>query len=220
MLEAVGGANAYSATYKAKGGNGGGINGENGEYYSSSYSDYIGGGASQTAGGTGGNSSSINYYGNSGTFGTGGNTGYKYNGTPYYSNGAGGGGWYGGGAAGNSSTISRTRTAGGGGGSGFVWSRGKTRPDGYLVDEKYYLDDAETYSATETGFVTNPITTGNGYLRITLIAIKTVNEGTATRWNNIEYQTEQGTFTGNFDYNGKTIIETDSENNEIVHQDG
>ena len=54
------------------------------------------------------------------------------------------------------------------GGSGFVWSKGKERPTDYLVDEKYYLDDAETYSKSDLGFVTNPDTSGNGYIKITL----------------------------------------------------
>ncbi len=214
----AGGGYFRTNTYKANGGNGGGTAGTSGSYSNSTYSAYVGGGASQTTGGTRGNGSSSNYYGKAGTFGTGGDTGYKYNSTSYYSNGAGGGGWYGGGAAGNYSGASTARLAGGGGGSGFVWSTGKTRPDGYLVDEKYYLEDAATYSATETGFVTNPVTTGNGYLRITLIETKTTAEATATRWKNIEYQTEQGTFTGNFDYNGKTITEIDTENNTIIHQ--
>ena len=214
----AGGGYFRTNTYKANGGNGGGTAGTSGSYSNSTYSAYVGGGASQSTGGTRGHGSSSNYYGKAGTFGTGGDTGYKYNSTSYYSNGAGGGGWYGGGAAGNYSSASTARLAGGGGGSGFVWSTGKTRPDGYLVDEKYYLEDAATYSATETGFVTNPVTTGNGYLRITLIETKTTAEATATRWKNIEYQTEQGTFTGNFDYNVKTITHKDTENNTIIHQ--
>ncbi len=217
MLAVVGGAYSYNTNYYANGGNGGGINGANGESYSSSYTDFIGMGASQTSGGTGGTGSSTNYNGTAGEFGIGGKTGYKVSSTLYYSNGAGGGGWYGGGAAGNYSSTSRTRAAGGGGGSGFVWSAGITRPTGYLVDEKYYLEDAATYSATDAGFVENPITTGNGYLRITLIEEKTTITSKATRWNNIEYQTEKGTFTGTFDYNGKTITETDTENNVLKH---
>lgn len=215
-----GGTFSAQTPYKAKGGNGGGNNGVNGNYYSNSYTSFVGGGASQTSGGTGGRGSNTINNGNTGTFGIGGNTGTK-SGTTNPANGAGGGGWYGGGAAGNFSSTGSTpcsKAAGGGGGSGFVWSTGKTRPDGYLVDEKYYLEDAATYSATETGFVTNPVTTGNGYLRITLIETKTTAEATATRWKNIEYQTEQGTFTGNFDYNGKTITEIDTENNTIIHQ--
>ena len=80
------------------------------------------------------------------------------------------------------------------------------------------LSFESTSGGTETGH------SGNGYARITLIsgtteiAATTYVDVTATRWKNIEYQTEQGTFTGNFDYNGKTITEIDTENNTIIHQ--
>lgn len=109
-----GGAYAYSSTYKANGGYAGGDSGSAGSYYSSSYSAWVGGGGTQTSGGTAGTGSSTNYYGKAGSFGQGGATGYKYNSTSYYSNGAGGGGWYGGGGAGNYSSRSRARAAGGG----------------------------------------------------------------------------------------------------------
>lgn len=98
------------------------------------------------------------------------------------------------------------------GGSGFVWSNGKERPTGYLVDEKYYLDDSGTYSKTESGFTTNPDTSGNGYVRITLIKEKIEAQKKATRWIGLPSEIT-------FDYNGKTITEIDTENNTIKHQE-
>ena len=95
------------------------------------------------------------------------------------------------------------------GGSGFVWSKGKERPTGYLVDEKYYLDDAETYSKSDLGFVANPDTSGNGYIRITLTKEKVETQKTATRW--------KGIGEISFDYNGNKINETDTGNNKVVH---
>lgn len=167
-----GGAYSYSSSYCASGGAGGGTNGISGNYYSSSYSSWVGGGASQTAGGTAGTGSSTNYNGTAGTFGVGGNTGYKYNSTSYYSSGAGGGGWYGGGAAGNYSSSSRTRACGGGGGSGYVYtaSTAANYPSGRLLTSKYYLTDA-TIHAGNTSFkspngVTETGHAGNGYVRI------------------------------------------------------
>jgi len=93
IIVAGGGGGGYyyksSSAYKATGGNGGGTSGAEGGYYSSSYTAFKGGGATQTAGGTGGTGSSANYNGSDGTFGVGGDTGYKYNNNSYYSNGAG-----------------------------------------------------------------------------------------------------------------------------------
>lgn len=137
-------------------------------------------------------------------------------------------GWYGG--SGTVPDSSGDDDRGGGGGSGFVWtsSTASNVPSGYSVPTKYYLTNAATYAGntsfesksggTETGH------SGNGYARITLISgtteitTTTYVDVTATRWKNIEYQTEQGTFTGNLDYNGKTITEIDTENNTIIHQ--
>lgn len=137
-------------------------------------------------------------------------------------------GWYGG--SGTVPDSSGDDDRGGGGGSGFVWtsSTASNVPSGYSVPTKYYLTNAATYAGntsfestsggTETGH------SGNGYARITLISgtteitTTTYVDVTVTRWKNVEYQTEQGTFTGNLDYNGKTITEIDTENNTIIHQ--
>lgn len=171
-----GGAYAYSSTYKANGGDGGGTSGNSGAYYNSSYIAFIGGGASQTAGGTGGTGSSSNYNGNAGSFGIGGSTGYKYNSTSYYSNGAGGGGWYGGGGAGNYSSSSRARSCGGGGGSGYVYTSDSqsSYPSGCLLTSSHLLSEASTISgsssftspsgSSETGH------SGDGHCRITVLS--------------------------------------------------
>jgi hypothetical protein len=170
-----GGSNYYTTTYYAKGGYGGGISGASGSYYSATYSAWVGGGASENAGGTAGTGSSTNYYGKAGSFGVGGDTGYKYNSTSYVSNGAGGGGWYGGGGAGNYSGASRTRTTAGGGGSGYVYtsSTASDYPSGCLLNSGYYLTSASTNAgnvsfestsgSTETGHA------GDGYAKITYI---------------------------------------------------
>lgn len=82
------------------------------------------------------------------------------------------------------------------------------------MDTAYYLDDAGTYASGETGFVANTaVTDGNGYIKITLVEEKVDVNKTATRWKNIEDLLTNGTF----DYNGKTITETDTENNVITH---
>ena len=67
-----------------------GETGTSGSCYSSKYSTFAGGGATQTSGGTGGEGSGKDYSGKEGTFGIGGNTGYKHNNDSYYSSGAGG----------------------------------------------------------------------------------------------------------------------------------
>jgi len=114
-----------------------------------------------------------------------------------------------------------------GGGSGFVYKSGVTVPSGYSVPTKYYLTNANTY-AGNTSFVGTSGSnetghSGNGYARITLVsAVETTTDEvsvTGTRWVNIEKQIENGTFTGTFDYNGKVITETDSEGNEIEHEE-
>ena len=106
------------------------------------------------------------------------------------------------------------------GGSGFVWTESSKDdvPEGYSVDSQYYLSDAGTYVKDETGFVSNPANTENGYARITLISGTSLVETsetttkTATRW--------KGILNGiSFDYNGKTITETDSGNNIIKHHE-
>ena len=179
-----GGAYAYSTSYKAAGGVGGGTIGGAGSYYGSNYSSWVGGGGTSTAGGSAGTGSSTNYYGKTGSFGQGGNSGYKCSSASYFSNGAGGGGWYGGGSAGNyssNSSTGRSRASGGGGGSGYAYTASSysSYPSGCLLNSNYYLTEAATSNGTvsflsptgssETGH------TGNGYVRITAIKVKTGN---------------------------------------------
>lgn len=107
---------------------------------------------------------------------------------------------------------------GGGGGSGFVLTSStiSNAPSGYmLTDEKYYLADAGTYSYGETGFVTTPASSGDGYARITITS-QTITTN-VTRWINIEKQKANGTLTGNFDYGSCYIAETDSNGTLITH---
>ena len=105
-------------------------------------------------------------------FGFGGNGIYRSKGY----GGAGGGGWYGG--SGSYPDGSGDDDRGGGGGSGFVWT-GSNAPSGYLLGSKYYLTNASTIAGnasmpsisggTETGH------TGNGYARITVIKVRSLN---------------------------------------------
>lgn len=105
-------------------------------------------------------------------FGFGGNGIYRSSGY----GGAGGGGWYGG--SGSYPDGSGDDDRGGGGGSGFVWT-GSNAPSGYLLGSEYYLTDASTIAGnasmpstsggTETGH------TGNGYARITVIKVNSLN---------------------------------------------
>lgn len=173
-----GGAYSYSTSYKAAGGAAGGLNGLAGAYYSSTYSTWAGGGATQTAGGTGGTGSITSYYGKAGTFGVGGDTGNKYSSASYYSSGAGGGGWYGGGGSGHYNTTSRTRAVGGGGGSGFINTATATKPSGYLYNDTYLIISgfgvtAKLYSGTDSFASPSDATetghSGNGYARVTFV---------------------------------------------------
>lgn len=88
----AGGAFAHDSIYRANGGAGGGTTGVSGSYIDEQTltAQLIGTGATQTEGGAGGTSTNSYYSGETGTFGIGGNTGYKYNNSNYYSNGAGG----------------------------------------------------------------------------------------------------------------------------------
>lgn len=169
-----GGAYAYSSTYKAVGGAGGGEKASVGSYYQSSYSAWVGGAGALSAGGAGGTGSSANYNGKAGTFGQGGDTGYKYNSSSYYSAGAGGGGWYGGGGGGNYSSGSRTRAVGGGGGSGYVYTKALSRycPSEWILGEDELLESGTTSNGAR-GFVDyggSYVTghSGNGACRITI----------------------------------------------------
>ena len=110
-------------------------------------------GGTQTAGGI--SSSYLTEPTMQGTFGIGGN---GNNGNTLTLCG-GGGGWYGGGG-GNP----------GAGGSGYVLTSSSLKPVGYFAaNANYYLTDDATIRYNELGFISNPDTTGNGFVRITKI---------------------------------------------------
>lgn len=147
LIVAGGGGGGASSTYT--GGRGGGLEGSRGESMGTD-GEYSGNGGTQTAGGVGNDART------SGSFGQGGNG---------YSNasnadtdktrhtGGGGGGWYGG-SGGYYSYAS------GSGGSGYVLTSTSFKPDGYELDSKYYMTNAQTSTA---------IAIGDGKAKITII---------------------------------------------------
>ena len=159
-----------SATYKANGGVGGGLNGGNGTYYNgNTTTTYNGKGASISSGGAAGTYTS--YPASAGTFGNGGVAG-RFSSTTYRGSGAGGGGWYGGGGG-------AYRYAGGGGGSGWVYTEdnfntwktaNSTDANQYSLDSKYYLTNASTTAGDQsfTDFDGSTVTghSGDGAVRI------------------------------------------------------
>lgn len=122
----VAGGGGGSGKYYGYGGDGGGSTG--GENQNGGYGSNYGPGT-QTAPGSGA------IAGISGTFGSGGwgstaEEGYG---------GAGGGGWYGG--SGTGIDVSSDDNKGGCGGSGYVLTQSSYKPEGYLLDESYYMTD-------------------------------------------------------------------------------
>ncbi len=119
--------------------------------------------------------------GTNGSFGTGGNHTASYN-CKYRSRG-GGGGWYGGGCVTSSSDSNADTIRGSnGGGSGYVYtsSTASNYPSGCKLNSTHYLTNAATYagntSFTSTTSGSNETGhSGNGYVRITVIKIDTIN---------------------------------------------
>lgn len=125
--------------------------------------------ASQTGAGTNGS------FGVGGSVTTSGNN-YKY------SSGGGGGGWYGGGACTSYSDSSSGLRGYNGGGSGYVYtsSTASNYPSGCLLNSAYYLTDAATIGGNESipdSTTGSNVTgnSGNGYIRITVIKIESIN---------------------------------------------
>ena len=159
----AGGGGSDGASSKTGGHGGGETGGAATDGYGSG-----GGAGTQTTGGDGGSE-------NSGTFGVGGEGLYRRSGY----GGAGGGGWYGGG--GTYPDSSGDDDKGGGGGSGYVYTLTTAThyPTGCLLNSAYYLTGARTIAgnasmpsttgSTETGHQ------GNGYVRITVIKVQSVN---------------------------------------------
>ena len=119
--------------------------------------------------------------GTNGSFGNGGNHTGSYN--YRYRPRGGGGGWYGGGCATSSSNSNADTTRGSnGGGSGYVYtsSTASNYPSGCKLNSNHYLTNAATYagntSFTSTTSGSNETGhSGNGYVRITVIKIDTIN---------------------------------------------
>lgn len=152
-------------------GGGGGASGSND---SSKYGGGTSGGsatsamaASQTAAGT------------NGSFGQGANASSNYN--YKYGSGGGGGGWYGGGSNSSRSDSDTTFRQQNGGGSGYVYtsSTASNYPSGCKLNSTHYLTSASTVagntSFTGTGGSSETGHSGNGYVRITVIKIDTIN---------------------------------------------
>lgn len=146
MVAGGGGGGAYYSKYY--GGNGGGESGGNSSGYNTTN---VAKGATQSVGGAAGGSSYI--AGTAGSFGQGGAANTTQ--SSYNRSGGGGGGYYGGGGGGyrSSSSYYYYGCSGGGGGSGYVSS---------------VLTDAST---TQQSTSSNPDTTYNGYIRITVLEI-------------------------------------------------
>ena len=139
-----------NTSYNSNGGAGGGISGA--QNIATGYQGRHGKGGTQTTGGTGGdNGSAVAGVPLQGLFGVGGyNPITGANSTAGGSGiGGGGAGWYGGGAGWGGAATSY-QAGSGGGGSGYV---------GGMIS-------GVTYSIGQSGFVTSPITTGNGYVII------------------------------------------------------
>lgn len=130
--------------------------------------------------GNGGTAGAINAPGSyRASFGQGGNGALN---NYHVSGGAGGGGWYGGGGANQTGYISSDDARGGGGGSNFAFTSGNSSyvPEGYLVTDKNYLENATLYNGnvsftspegtTETGH------SGDGYVRISPKLLDGVSE--------------------------------------------
>lgn len=118
--------------------------------------------------------------GTNGSFGNGGNHTGSYN--YRYRPRGGGGGWYGGGCATSSSDSNADTTRGSnGGGSGYVYtsSTASNYPSGCKLNSTHYLTNAATYagntSFTSTSGSNETGHSGNGYVRITVIKIDTIN---------------------------------------------
>lgn len=121
--------------FNSYGGAGGGLEGD---YYSYDTYGSNPGPGKQSSGGGG--------------FGYGGNGVSQSNGY----GGAGGGGWYGGG--GTTPDGSGDDDKGGCGGSGYVLTTESYKPDGYLLDETYYLEDTLLTTGGQNRLFTAPIT--------------------------------------------------------------
>ena len=154
-------------------GGGGGAAGAND---SSKYGGGVSGGSPVS-----GYAASATAAGTTGSFGIGGSHTGSYN--YKYRPRGGGGGWYGGGCVASSSDSNADTVRGSnGGGSGYVYtaSTASNYPSGCKLNSTHYLTNAATYagntSFTSTTSGSNETGhSGNGYVRITVIKIDTIN---------------------------------------------
>lgn len=182
VMVAGGGGGSGSLGYwneKGFGGSGGGSSGTEGS--TGSGAGHIANPGSESSGGSGDyaynstNTFSSNGMNVSGTFGYGGSFSIQWHsGGGDAAAGGGGGGWYGG-------ASGVHNAGGGGGGSGYIYTSttAASYPSGCLLDSKYYLSDASMIAGNnsmidpESG---SSVTgrSGNGYIRITAIEVKTI----------------------------------------------
>ena len=113
------------------------------------YDSWVGQGATSVIGGSRGSGTNTNNTATNGSVNGGSGGDGRYGG------GGGGGGYYGGGGGAASDSI--LMCGAGGGGSGYVHN-------------SVAVNEGGTYRADETGYVNNPITTGEGFIRITKLA--------------------------------------------------
>ena len=166
-----GGKTAYSVV---TGGDGGGLTGGIGGYGSSNTKTgvNIANPGTQTAAGANSTNASNTVSATSADFGNGAGSSYY---SSNYASGGGGGGWYGGG-------VGRYYYAGGAGGSGYVYSENTATnyPSGCLLNSSYYLTNTSTIDGSNQFVSTSGSNetghSGNGYIRITIISLGTVNK--------------------------------------------
>lgn len=114
---------------------------------------------------------------NFGTFGQGG-AATTEGGNYKYGSGGGGGGWYGGAASNRYSDSETTLRTYNGGGSGYVYTADTATnyPSGCLLNSSYYLAEAQTIAGNTSFPSPNGGTeighSGNGYARITVLAVE------------------------------------------------
>jgi len=128
------GAGAYVDTYDpARGGAGGGLEGAEGIYKNQWAGNNFKTGPGTQTGTPLSALDTIN-----GGFGYGGNSS---GGVSQYVSSGGGGGWFGGGTSGRNATGNYVATGPAHGGSGYTFTEGSYKPDGYLLSDEYKLSD-------------------------------------------------------------------------------
>lgn len=130
-----------------------------------------------------------------------------------YVNAASGGGWYGGNASINYSDSTQYDSYNAGG-SGYVYTSNTASnyPSGCLLNENYYLIDAETIAGNVSFLSPDGVSetghTGNGYVRITILSLPIeepeVLQSILNYYNGTEFKNCYATY-----YNGTSFIDCD-----------